>query len=75
VYVRPEHRRGGVFRALYDQVERLAATREDVVGVRLYVERDNARAQQTYQALGMHEEQYRMYAKTLRADVRAVLGD
>jgi ribosomal protein S18 acetylase RimI-like enzyme len=75
VYVQPEHRRGGVFRALYDQVERLATMRDDVVGVRLYVERDNTRAQQTYQALGMREEQYRMYAKTLRADVRAVLGD
>lgn len=66
VYVRPEHRRGGVFRALYAEVERLAAARAEVVGVRLYVEQDNRRAQKTYAALGMHEEQYRMYAKTLR---------
>ena len=73
VYVRPQHRRGGVFRALYAHVERLATTRDDVVGVRLYVERDNRRAQQTYQALGMREDQYRMYAKPLRADVRAAL--
>src|SRR5512141_238769 len=66
VYVRPEHRRGGVFRALYAEVERLAAACADVVGVRLYVEQDNRHAQRTYAALGMHEEQYRMYAKTLR---------
>jgi ribosomal protein S18 acetylase RimI-like enzyme len=65
VYVRPEHRRGGVFRALYAEVERRAA-RDDAFGVRLYVEQDNRHAQETYIALGMHEEQYRMYAKALR---------
>jgi ribosomal protein S18 acetylase RimI-like enzyme len=65
VYVRPEHRRGGVFRALYAQVEQLAIAR-DAFGVRLYVEQDNRHAQETYIALGMHEEQYRMYAKALR---------
>ena len=66
VYVLPEHRRGGVFRALYAEVERRAAARADVVGVRLYVEQDNRHAQKTYAALGMHDEQYRIYAKTLR---------
>ena len=74
VYVPPEHRRGGVFRTLYAEVERLARARADVVGVRLYVERDNVHAQRTYQSLGMHEDAYRMYAKALRADVRAALG-
>jgi len=74
VYVRPEHRRGGVFRTLYAEVERLARARTDVVGVRLYVERDNVQAQRTYQSLGMHEDAYRMYAKALRADVRVALG-
>jgi GNAT superfamily N-acetyltransferase len=73
VYVRPEHRRAGVFRALYAEVERLATARTDVVGVRLYVERDNAHAQRTYQSLGMREDAYRMYAKPLRADVLAAL--
>ncbi|MDR3387205.1 MAG: GNAT family N-acetyltransferase [Rudaea sp.] len=63
VYVRPEHRRGGVFRALYAQVERRAATSAGVAGLRLYVERDNASAQQTYATLGMHETHYRMYEK------------
>jgi GNAT superfamily N-acetyltransferase len=66
VYVVPEHRRHGVFRALYADVERRAIERADVVGIRLYVERDNARAQRTYASLGMHEDHYRMYAKPLR---------
>ena len=74
VYVTPEHRRHGVFRALYAEVERRAAGHADVVGIRLYVERENARAQRTYASLGLHEDHYRMYAKVLRADLRALLA-
>ena len=33
----------------------------DVVGIRLYVERENAAAQRTYAALGMTETPYRVY--------------
>lgn len=60
VYVTPAARRSGVFRALYAEVERRARAAPNVVGLRLYVERDNARAQQTYLSLGMEEEPYRM---------------
>ena len=67
VYVRPEARRRGVFRALYRSVEADAASREDVCGLRLYVERDNARAQATYLALGMRETHYRMFEASTRA--------
>jgi GNAT superfamily N-acetyltransferase len=70
VYVRPEQRRHGVFRALYAEVERLATARPDVVGVRLYVERENRHAQKTYASLGMHEEHYLLYGKPLRADMK-----
>jgi GNAT superfamily N-acetyltransferase len=59
VYVAPAHRRHGVFRALYAEVER-RAREAGAVGMRLYVERDNTRAQQTYQSLGMEEEAYKM---------------
>ena len=69
VYVVPAHRRQGVFRALYREVEHRATQRADVVGLRLYVERDNARAQRTYEALGMREDQYRMYGKKLHTPV------
>ena len=72
VYIAPEFRRSGVFRALYAQVERQAAAAPHVIGVRLYVERDNTHAQHTYAALGMHETHYRMYEKTLRGDARAL---
>jgi len=59
VYVTPASRRHGVFRALCAWVEAHARS-SGAVGLRLYVERDNARAQQTYAALGMQEEHYKM---------------
>jgi len=58
VYVRADARRKGVFRALYKEVERQAAADPTVIGLRLYVERDNARAQATYRALGMTDTTY-----------------
>ncbi len=63
VYVHPDCRRAGVFRALYAEVERRAGLGTGVAGVRLYVERDNSRAQGTYASLGMSETHYRMYEK------------
>jgi GNAT superfamily N-acetyltransferase len=62
VYVAPSQRRHGVFRALYAEVEQRARV-AGAIGVRLYVERDNARAQQTYCALGMEEEHYKMLCR------------
>jgi GNAT superfamily N-acetyltransferase len=53
VYVRPDARRRGVFRTLYEHVAEAAKSDPEVIGLRLYVERDNERAQQTYLKLGM----------------------
>ena len=58
VYVRPEARRVGVFRALYLHVETAAKEAGDVAGIRLYMERDNHRAEATYLALGMERTPY-----------------
>ena len=52
VYVHPDHRGRGVFGALYRHVAQLAKT-ERVVGLRLYVEKENANAKTTYENLGM----------------------
>lgn len=75
VYVRPEYRRYGVFRALFDAVERRVFESPDAIGLRLYVERNNQRAQQTYAHLGMRENNYRIYDKPLRGDVRSALSN
>lgn len=61
VYVPPEHRRGGVLRALYEHVHALALAEGGVCGLRLYVEHGNAVAQRTYESLGMEDAGYRMF--------------
>jgi len=53
VYVRPEARRIGVFRALFEHVRDAAVRDSEVIGIRLYVERDNHAAHGTYQRLGL----------------------
>ena len=58
VYVREDHRRHGVFRSLYEAVVEQARSAGNVVGIRLYVEKDNTRAQATYQRLGMYDASY-----------------
>lgn len=60
VYVQPDARRGGVFRALYEAVAQRASA-AGAVGVRLYVETENRRAQATYEGLGMQRCHYAMY--------------
>ena len=53
VYVKPEFRKKGVFRALYEYVKEIAKNSEDVVGLRLYAYKDNKRAHKVYESLGM----------------------
>ncbi len=53
VYVDPAFRGRGVFRALYEHIRALAKNRSDVCGIRLYVIKQNHRAIETYQRLGM----------------------
>ena len=53
-------RRCGVFRAMYAAVAQRARA-AGAVGLRLYVETENTRAQQTYADLGMARCHYFMY--------------
>ena len=48
VYVTPSLCQRGVFRSLYEAVRREALADPTLIGLRLYVERDNPRAQGTY---------------------------
>jgi GNAT superfamily N-acetyltransferase len=68
VYVKPEFRRGGLFRALFSHLRQLAQTRKDVCSLRLYVHRDNSRARQSYERLGMSRTQYEIYELDTRKD-------
>jgi ribosomal protein S18 acetylase RimI-like enzyme len=61
VYVPPEARRQGVYRALHQHVQLAARATPGVCGLRLYVETSNATAQSVYRAMGMDERSYRMF--------------
>ena len=61
VYVEETSRGGGVFRALFEHIQTLAKSRKDVCGLRLYVEANNARAQEAYRRLGMNKTHYEMF--------------
>jgi GNAT superfamily N-acetyltransferase len=61
VYVVESCRGQGVFRAIFRQIRDEARARRDVIGLRLYVEDSNARAVQTYRALGLQPGGYSLY--------------
>jgi len=64
VYVMPDARRQGVFRAMYRDVEARGQAGAGVIGLRLYVETNNSRAQATYAALGMEPAHYSLYQRS-----------
>ncbi|HEY4259680.1 MAG TPA: GNAT family N-acetyltransferase [Schlesneria sp.] len=69
VYVLAEFRQQGVFRALYQHLESLAICSPDVIGVRLYVETHNRKAQDAYARLGLRDANYCVMERIFRNDV------
>lgn len=61
VYVDPDYRGQRVFRTLYEHVAAEARRNPEVCGLRLYVERENSRAQQVYAQLGMKQTAYLLF--------------
>ena len=61
VYVHPEYRRRGVYRALDAYVHAEARKDGSVCGLRLYVDRDNHVAQGVYASLGMERSHYDLF--------------
>ena len=61
VYVAPEARRQGVYRALYEHLHAMVEASPELAGLRLYVDKGNTRAQQAYDALGMTRDHYDLY--------------
>ncbi len=58
VYVPAQFRRMGAFSALYQHIESLVKEDQNACGLRLYVENNNTRAQETYRNLAMTEPGY-----------------
>ena len=61
VYVKTEFRRQGIFRMLFDHLQKLALARKDVAGLRLYMHADNTRARSSYEKLGMKRTRYEVF--------------
>jgi GNAT superfamily N-acetyltransferase len=66
VYVKPEFRRQGIFRALFAHLEQLARRQTGVCGLRLYMHTDNHRARQSYLDLGMTHTKYEVFELDFR---------
>ena len=64
VYVKPEYRGKGAYRAMYEKIKEMAQ-QQGVTQIRLYVDKTNVRAQQVYKKLGMDECHYLMYEEVI----------
>lgn len=63
VYVAEPHRGQGVFRALFEHIAAAAKAEPDVRGLRLYVERENTRAQRVYEQMGLAPSGHLVYER------------
>ncbi len=61
VYVMPDARGTGVYRRLYEAIQRLVRDSAGVRGIRLYVDTRNSAAQLVYERLGMDGGHYRVF--------------
>ena len=64
VYVTPEYRKQGVYKAMYQKVKD-AAKENNVSQIRLYADKTNLSAQKAYQSLGMHKSHYLMFEEEI----------
>jgi len=64
VYVIPEYRKAGVFKAIFAEIKSMAES-SNVCGLRLYVERNNKVAKSVYLRLGMEESHYDFFEMTI----------
>ena len=63
VYVVPEFRANGVFRSLFDHINKLVVEKPEYMGIRLYVDNTNLIAQKVYNSVKMNGEHYTLFEK------------
>ena len=61
LYVVPEARGRGVFKKLYLNLKKQVEQSPELVGLRLYVDKQNKSAQKIYDKLGMNKDHYELY--------------
>ncbi|NPD46856.1 MULTISPECIES: GNAT family N-acetyltransferase [unclassified Lentimicrobium] len=61
VFVIPEYRRTGVFSQVYQHIKTIVKEDVTIGGLRLYVDKTNVSAQNTYSKVGMNGEHYQLF--------------
>jgi GNAT superfamily N-acetyltransferase len=61
VYVIESYRKQGIFKLMYENIVRIIRENSSLIGLRLYVDKSNARAMKVYESMGMNGEHYTVY--------------
>lgn len=61
VYVSEDFRGKGVYKLLYEFVQKMVRSDNTLKGIRLYVDKSNHAAQRVYEKLGMDGEHYKVF--------------
>lgn len=61
VYVSPTFRKIGIYKKMYQYIQKKVIKLPELKGIRLYADRNNTSAQQVYQKLGMNSEHYQLF--------------
>lgn len=61
VFVIEEYREKGVFKMIYEYLKELVSNDMSLMGLRLYVDKTNIKAQKVYKKLGMDGEHYQLF--------------
>ena len=61
VYVLPEYRQKGIFNKMYAHIKTMVEQSDKYMGLRLYVDKTNLKAQKVYNRVGMDGEHYKLY--------------
>ena len=63
IYVKPDYRKQGVFKAIFRHIETLAKNDPQIKALRLYVMNNNESGKSAYKKLGMNDSNYIVYDK------------
>jgi GNAT superfamily N-acetyltransferase len=66
VYIIPTYRGQGVFKKMYEHIQRMVTPESSYRGIRLYVDKTNLTAQKVYARLGMNGDHYHVFEWMLK---------
>jgi ribosomal protein S18 acetylase RimI-like enzyme len=61
VFIKKEFRQNGVYKSMYNYLQKMVSETDNYFGLRLYVDKRNKKAQKVYQKLGMDNQHYDLY--------------